>query len=213
MAYRGTNHGGNGKTAAEVKAMQDKYVEGVSNGLTKTKAAELAGYSDPNGNIAHIESAPIHARILAALEAKGWTPEKIIDEYTEINRLAKKTGAKDLDLKSAVKSLQNMTWMWTSRERAILARQPAVAVQINNGSVAGAAGSDGLGSTQDALREVRELLELVRETVGRRDTSGVHGAQLGTPVAPSDPVVDVPSHPGVVSSSADGTETTDRGGA
>lgn len=183
MAYKSDRHGGNGKTAEQVTAMQTKFVHGVLSGEKPADAALSAGYSP--GTHPH----EIVNRIRQALESEGLTPERLAKEYVEGIGLAKANGARDKDLNALSQMLKQLGWLLGANRKELSG--PAVAVQINNGPVAAQPGASDIelhepggleAATREALAEWRTLrgdLERVDEEISRRESGDILDADTG----------------------------------
>lgn len=194
MARKGDDHGGNGKPAKEVQAMQKRFVEGVLAGEKPGEAKLAAGYSPTTQPHDILES--IHK----ALEKRGITVDKLAAEYQEGIELSKSDGAREIDLHSHSQYLKQLGWLLGANRKAAAA-QPAVAVQINNSNPNGRAGVSLNGkpvpdagaaalhepggleaATRAALadwRALREDLGRVDEEIGRRELGDFLGGGAG----------------------------------
>lgn len=174
---RNYSHGGNGKTAEQVKAMQEKLVDGVLSGAKPYDAAIAAGYA-PSTVASGSGISDLRERIRWALEQRGITHEKLAKEYEEGLELAKSEGARDIDLHSHAQYLKQLGWLLgaTNKQTAV----PAVAVQVNNSvpngrssvsvngqPVGGDAALHEPGGLEAATRAALEQLQHLREDFRR----------------------------------------------
>lgn len=156
--------------------MAEKYAAARVNGAEPRAAARSAGYSDLT-EIAQIErrGGPVDNLMRRSLAARGIDEDFIAKEYEKGLDLSLKPGAGDLDCQAHAKYLLQMGYLLGYGKQG-----PSVAVQINNGG-AGATIPHEPGRVEDALREVRDLLGLVRAELGARDAGELH--REGDPMA------------------------------
>ena len=184
MAFRGNEHGGNGKSAGEVRAMQTGYVEAIVEGAPTGKAAaEQAGYSPSQvrrpGEIA--DAAKKSGALQAALDKHGIDEDWLIDEYKRTIQMADKDGAREKDLNAKSNTLKNLSILMGHGKPT----GPAVAVQINNGVTS--------QTPVDDHERIKILAQLLAEEIELRQSSGVHPAGDGVANAsPCDGVVESP---------------------
>lgn len=182
-----------GASANDRKAAA-KYVDLTFKGAKPRDAARAVGYSDgvtisnierPGGPVALAQSA-----MVTALKNRGITEEWVANEYEKGIALSQSPGAANADCNAHGKYLLQLGYLLGYGRNG-----PAVAVQINNSP---AQGDKGYGDerVEDTLREVRDLLTVVREELGSRNSAPVSGE--GDSVAGGDPVPPAPeAHPGM----------------
>lgn len=169
------------------------YVKASLAGAEPREAARVAGYSDES-KITDIQRAggPVDTAMQKALAARGIDEEFIAKEYAEGIVLSKSPEANQADCNAHAKYLLQLGYL-----KGYGKHGPSVAVQINNTTNAG--GDPALADERigDTLQEVRELLGMVREELGKRESAPIPGEDH--PVAGGDIVCpEVEAHPGVV---------------
>lgn len=180
-------------TDKENQELAAKYVEARVSGQEPRTAARVAGYSDKT-HISQIErpGGPVDTLMSKALTEKGITEDFIASEYLRGIELSLKPGADSVDCQAHAKYLLQLGYLrgWGNKSA------PQVAVQINNGSPAQSAEPHDLGRIEDALRETRELLAMVREELGAREAPPL--PRESDPVAGGDQLhSEAGSHPGL----------------
>ena len=194
MAFRGNEHGGNGKSAGQVRAMQTGFVENVIAGAeTGKEAAIQAGFAPANArNVGQIAQAATRTGALqAALEKHGIDENWLVEEYKKTIHLAEQDGAREKDLNAKSNTLKNLSFLMGHGKQSA----PAVAVQINNGVTS--------QTPVDDHERIRILAQLFAEEIELRKSSGVHPGGDGTP--------DAAAHARVVESPGDAQEASGGG--
>ena len=177
-----------------------RYVEARLVGTDGREAARMAGYSDKT-KLKQIErpGGPVDSLMSKALEERGITEEFIAKEYAEGIALAKSPRASNADCNAHAKYLQQLGYL-----KGYGKNGPQVAVQINNNAGSDTPHDD--GRIEDTLREVGELLRVVRQELCQRDATGVH--REDNSLAGGDIVCpEAEAHPGVVQASGDTRQT------
>ena len=197
MAFRGNNHGGNGKTGPEVRAQQIRFIEAAAtNAISAEDAALKAGYSaayaDQPGEI--LSAARRSGALQEALSKHGLDENYLVGEYKEAVRMAGEDGAKNKDLNAKAQLLKNLGFLMGHGKR----ETPQVAVQINN--------SVGKGEAPlDDARTIEVLKRIIGEEISTRESTGL-SEQSTNPVD-----TEVQAHSGVVQSRGPGEKSPGRG--
>lgn len=165
----------------EAKVAQTKYVEAKLAGKNGEEAKIIAGYSAGTipANIERI-GGPVHSLLVKALNEKGIDESFLSDEYVKGISSATKAGAKDKDLNAHAQYLKQLGFLLGYGKTG-----PSIAVQVNTGA---GSGDDPL-PTRELIEQVSDLVEVLKETVGRDRSSGVHAGDPGD--------ADPDAHPGV----------------
>ena len=168
-----------------------KYVEARLRGLKKVEARKVSGYSETTP-IVQIEKpgGPVANLMQRALDIIGIDEEFIAKEYQEGLALSKSPAASEADCNAHAKYLLQLGYL-----RGYGRNGPSVAVQINNNP--GSNTPNDVGRVENTLREVGELLRVVREELSEREPRDV--STEDNPVAGGSIVhVETSAHPGVV---------------
>jgi len=140
-----------------------KYTESRLNGTEPRISARIAGYSDKT-HIQQIErvGGPVHNLMVTALAEKGITEEFLANEYADGIRKSKQLGAREGDFGAHSRYLLQLGYLLGYGKSG-----PQVAVQINNNS--GDHQTDESGGIGETLREVKELLAVVKQEIVSRE--------------------------------------------
>src|SRR3990167_6128 len=193
MAFRGNNHGWNGKTAKECQKMQNAFIQAKIEGKNHADAAREAGYAPSVVSSANELASSLQDKIRASLKARGIDEDKLAEEYAEGIVRSKLPGAKEADHNAHAKYLLQIGYLLGHGKQS-----PQVAVQINNGNDKGEVALNVIG-------RIELLAGLIAEEISAKQSSGLSKS--------SDNSVDteVQAHPGVVRLGGDGEEVVGRG--
>lgn len=159
---------------SERQSIQERYVDArINQGLSQEKAKLAAGYSEKT-NATQIEKigGAVHELMVKALKAKGIDEDYMATEYVDGIKAAKVAGAKDKDLNSHAQYLKQLGYLLGYAKNA-----PTLALQLNQSQAA--VGPDVAIPTRELIAEVSALVEVLKETVGRDKSSGVHAGDSG----------------------------------